>query len=76
MLPTIGKRTEEVHKTVSAKSLDIPKELWYVVVLTRKGDENYGKQTTCRRRNGSAEEARSMGRAHHRRSQERRQNRP
>ena len=37
-MPTIGKRIEEVLKTVWAKSLDIPKELWYVVVLTRKGD--------------------------------------
>jgi len=37
-MPTIGKRIEEVLKTVSAKSLDIPKELWYVVVL-QKGDD-------------------------------------
>ena len=36
----------EFHR-YSAKSLDIRKELWYVVVLTRKGDENYGKQKTC-----------------------------
>ena len=42
-MPTIDRKGEKVLKTVSENSLDIPKELWYVVVL-QKGENTMAKK--------------------------------